>query len=132
MESSSKKRGSRFKRTDDEIYNNKVCDKCYLIECCCEADRIEDEINKKKEIELFHKAKPGSRLWRKILECPCEEHQQNAKNEDVDKSVDIDANVNKDKKFFDVRPNDGKEYMEVRVKGDDGKFHDKWMLRPKK
>ena len=51
----------------------------------------------------------------------------NANNEEEDKSVDIDANVNNN-----VRPNDGKDYIEVRVPDDNGKFQDKWMLRPKK
>ena len=51
-----------------------ICDVCFLIECCCEADRIEDEKRKQKEIKMFHNAKPGSRLFRKMYECPCEYH----------------------------------------------------------
>ena len=56
--------------------NNEVniCEKCFLIECCCEADRKLRIENDKLEIELFHKAKVGSRLHRKIKECPCGQH----------------------------------------------------------
>ena len=60
-----------------------VCEKCFLVECCCEADRLEDEENKRLEIEDFHKAKPGSRLWREQLECPCDFHQHLAVKHDA-------------------------------------------------
>jgi hypothetical protein len=53
-----------------------TCPKCYLIECCCEADKLEDLKNKKLEIQMFHNAKPGSRTFRKIKECPCGQHAE--------------------------------------------------------
>jgi hypothetical protein len=48
-----------------------TCPKCYLIECCCEEDHIEYLKSQELEIQMFHSAKRGSRLWRKQSECPC-------------------------------------------------------------
>ena len=56
-----------------------TCPKCYLIECCCEADRLEYLKSQELEIQMFHSAKRGSRMWRKQLECPCKLHQHLAK-----------------------------------------------------
>ena len=53
-----------------------TCLVCYLINCCCEADRLEDLKNENLEIEEYHNAKPGTRLWRKRHECPCKLHRQ--------------------------------------------------------
>jgi hypothetical protein len=43
-----------------------------VIKCCCEADRLEYLKSQELEIQMFHSAKRGSRMWRKQLECPCE------------------------------------------------------------
>ena len=51
-----------------------VCENCFLIECCCEQDRLEGEQDRQKEIEMYHNAPVGSRLHRKIKECPCGKH----------------------------------------------------------
>ena len=51
-----------------------TCEKCFLIECCCEQDRLEGEQDRQKEIEMYHNAPVGSRLHRKIKECPCVKH----------------------------------------------------------
>jgi hypothetical protein len=59
-----------------------TCPKCYLIECCCEVDRLEYLKSQELEIQMFHSAKRGSRMWRKQLECPCELHQHLAKAHD--------------------------------------------------
>jgi hypothetical protein len=50
-----------------------------------EEEEFED---KQKEIQLFHAAKKGSRLYRRILECPCEKHQWLA--QDLDERRDSD------------------------------------------
>ena len=51
-----------------------ICEECFLYKCCCEADREEDEKDKEDEIGQYHSAKIGSRLFRKIMECPCPLH----------------------------------------------------------
>ena len=93
----------------DEII---VCEKCFLIECCCEADKISYLIeNLEDDLKFYHintsNGKPSkkemrdfisSRRFRKGLECSCEAHTNLATyydgiTDEVKKSTELEKGL---------------------------------------
>ena len=60
--------------TPNEQHIEKICQSCYLYDCVCEQDRLDKLQDDKDEIKMYHSAKVGSRLYRKMNECPCDIH----------------------------------------------------------
>tara|TARA_R110002012_G_scaffold124039_4_gene274890 strand:+ start:1234 stop:1806 length:573 start_codon:yes stop_codon:yes gene_type:complete len=63
-------------KVEHQQKKNEICKICFFKECCCEQDYIECK-EKIKDRALYHSAKQGSSLYRKIFECQCKKHFQN-------------------------------------------------------